>query len=50
MFQLKEDLAGQEVEDEGREEEEEPQEETCAVETRTQEEEHNTYVAQQHVP
>ncbi|XP_070840603.1 GON-4-like protein [Chaetodon trifascialis] len=38
---LKEDLAGQEVEDEGHEEEEEPQEETRTVETHTPEVEHN---------
>ncbi|XP_045915181.1 GON-4-like protein isoform X1 [Micropterus dolomieu] len=43
LFQtLKEDLAGQEVEDEGHEEEEEPQEETLTVETHTPEEQHNT--------
>nr|XP_046273124.1 GON-4-like protein [Scatophagus argus] len=39
---LKEDLAGQEVEDEGHEEEEEPQEETVTVQTHTPEEQHNT--------
>ncbi|XP_044028246.1 GON-4-like protein [Siniperca chuatsi] len=39
---LKEDLAGQEVEDEGHEEEEEPQEETHAVQTHTPAEQHNT--------
>ncbi|XP_041810670.1 GON-4-like protein isoform X4 [Chelmon rostratus] len=38
---LKEDLAGQEVEDEGHEEEEEPQEETCTVQTDTPEVQHN---------
>ncbi|XP_070778322.1 GON-4-like protein [Enoplosus armatus] len=38
---LKEDLAGQEVEDEGHEEEEEPQEETLTVQTHTPEEQHN---------
>lgn len=38
-FQLKEDLAGQEVEDEGREEEEDPQEESGAAETRLPEQE-----------
>ncbi|XP_076610154.1 GON-4-like protein [Chaetodon auriga] len=38
---LKEDLVGQEVEDEGHEEEEEPQEETRTVQTHTPEVEHN---------
>ncbi|XP_051246664.1 GON-4-like protein isoform X3 [Dicentrarchus labrax] len=39
---LKEDLAGQEVEDEGHEEEEEALEETHTVQTHTPEEQHNT--------
>ncbi|XP_026155243.1 GON-4-like protein isoform X2 [Mastacembelus armatus] len=38
---LKEDLAGQEVDDEGHEEEEEPQEEAHTVQTHTPEEQHN---------
>ncbi|KAL7382553.1 hypothetical protein ABVT39_024333 [Epinephelus coioides] len=39
---LKEDLAGQEVEDDGHEEEEEPQEEPHSVQTHTAEEQHHT--------
>lgn len=38
MSQLKEDLAGQEVDDEGHEEEEEPQEESRSAQTHTFEE------------
>ena len=44
VFQLKEDLAGQEVEDEGHEEEEEHQEEPHTVQTHTPEEQHDMYV------
>lgn len=39
-IQLKEDLAGQEVDDEGHEEEEEPQEGIHTVQTHTVEEQH----------
>lgn len=59
MFQLKEDLAGQEAEDEGREEEEpqeeepqdeEPQEEAFSLHSRTQEEKHSMCVTHIHTP
>ncbi|XP_040909821.1 GON-4-like protein isoform X1 [Toxotes jaculatrix] len=42
---LKEDLVGQEVDDEGHEEEEEPPEETHTVQTHTPEEQHSTALA-----
>lgn len=50
VLQLKEDLAGQEAEDEGREEEEEHQEETCTLRTNTQEDTRSTWVKHTHTP
>lgn len=44
MSQLKEDLAGQEVDDEGHEEEEEPQEEAQTFQTHTPEEQQDRCV------